>query len=101
MYRDITLDIFSHLLQWILKSDCGFGNFQQLINSEDTVETKALGYPQSTLWCDLRFAFIRAGILDVRARCFLISLCNEFQKNIKSEYLMMQSKPLFLSFCNS
>ena len=74
MYRDITLDIFSHLLQWILKSDCGFGNFQQLINSEDTVETKALGYPQSTLWCDLRFAFIRAGTLDVRARCFLISI---------------------------
>ena len=79
MYRDITLDIFSHLLQWILKSDCGFGNFQQLINSEDAVETKALGYPQSTLWCDvtadyLRFAFIRAGTLDVRARCFLISI---------------------------
>ena len=89
MYRDITLDIFSHLLQWILKSDCGFGNFQQLINSEDTVETKALGYPQSTLWCDLRFAFIRAGTLDVRARCFLISiLCPQqriFKKNIVSD----------------
>ena len=42
----------TYLALWI-KCDCGLGNFQHLINSEDTGETKAPGCPTSMLWCDV------------------------------------------------